>query len=169
MRVPNLVICILGFASTLAVAQPVVHTGRVVSVADGDTSRVELSNKSRIRIRLQGIDAPERTQPYSQVSRRHLHELVGGKEISFVPEKLDRHGRTVAVVRLKDGTDVCLAQIEAGLAWHYKKYELEQTPDDRARYAAAEVMARAAQRGLWRSETPMEPWEFRALRREEEH
>ena len=87
-----------------------------------------------------------------------------------MPEKLDRHGRTVAVVRLQDGTDVCLAQIEAGLAWHYKRYEHEQTPDDRARYAAAEIIARAAQRGLWRSQSPMEPWEFRALfRREEVH
>lgn len=99
---------------------------------------------------------------YSQVSRRHLAELVMGKIVTFDPEKLDRHGRTVAVVRLQDGTDVCLEQVRAGLAWHFKRYESEQTPADRAAYATAEVIARAARRGLWRDEAPVPPWEFRA-------
>lgn len=83
-------------------------TGHVVRVADGDTITVQLGNKRRVTIRLQGIDAPERTMPYSQLSRRNLQTLVMGKVVTFNPEKLDRHGRTVAVVRLQDGTDVCL-------------------------------------------------------------
>ena len=89
-----------------------------------------------------------------------------GKAVTFNPEKLDRHGRTVAVVRLQDGTDVCLAQIQAGLAWHFKRYELEQSGDERAAYVAAEAIAKAARRGLWRDESPMPPWEFRTLTRQ---
>jgi endonuclease YncB( thermonuclease family) len=123
---------------------------------------VQTLDRRRVTIRLQGIDAPERTMAYSQISRRHLHELVMGKVVTFDPEKLDRHGRTVAVVRLQDGTDVCLKQIEAGLAWHFKRYELEQSREDRAAYAAAEVIAKAARRGVWRDDSPVPPWEFRA-------
>ena len=139
-------------------------TARVVSVADGDTISVSTEDKRRVTIRLQGIDAPERTMPYSQISRRHLSELVMGKVVTFNPEKIDRHGRTVAVVRLQDGSDVCLAQIQAGLAWHFKRYALEQTPEDRAAYAAAEAIAKAARRGLWRDDMPLAPWEFRAAK-----
>ena len=89
--------------------------GRVTAVSDGDTIAVATEDKRRLRIRLQGIDAPEHTMPYSQISRRHLLELVRGKVITFNPEKLDRHGRIVAVVRLLDGTDVCLEQIKGAL------------------------------------------------------
>jgi endonuclease YncB( thermonuclease family) len=150
----------LAFLCFAAVATA--ETGRAIRVADGDTITVQTDDNRRVTIRLQGIDAPERTMPYSQVSRRHLHELVMGKVVTFNPEKLDRHGRTVAVVRFQDGTDVCLAQIEAGLAWHFKRYELEQSREERAAYGAAEVIARAARRGLWRDENPVSPWEFRA-------
>lgn len=86
--------------------------GRVVSVADGDTITVQTDDKRRIRIRLQGIDAPERTQAYSQVSRRNLHEMTIGRIVEFDAEKIDRHGRTIAIVRA-EGKDVCLAQIQA--------------------------------------------------------
>jgi len=143
-------------------------TGRVVRVADGDTITVELQDKRRVRVRLQGIDAPELTMAYSLVSRRYLTDLVMHKMVTFSPEKLDRHGRTVAVVRLQDGTDVCLAQLQAGLAWHFKRYEREQSPEERAAYAAAEAIARARRRGLWRDESPTPPWEFRAKFRSEE-
>jgi endonuclease YncB( thermonuclease family) len=113
---------------------------RVTRVADGDTITVVTADKRTVRIRLQGIDAPERTMPYSQVSRRHLQELVMNKTLKFSPDKLDRHGRIVAVVRLQDGTDVCLAQIQAGLAWHFKHYEAEQSV--LASSAAREVFPR---------------------------
>ncbi len=139
---------------------------RVVSVADGDTISVFTADKGRVRIRLQGIDAPELTMPYAQISRRHLRALVFDKMITFDAEKIDRHGRTVAIVRLPDGTDVCLAQIQAGLAWHFKHYENEQTPEDRSFYAAAEAIAKAARKGLWQDLEPIPPWEFRAQRRE---
>jgi endonuclease YncB( thermonuclease family) len=94
-----------------------------------------------------------------------LSDLVLNKVVAFNPEKVDRHGRTVAVVRTSDGTDVCLPQIKAGLAWHFKRYENEQSAEERATYAAAEVIARAARYGLWREQIPVPPWEFREQRR----
>lgn len=62
--------------------------------------------------------------------------------------KHDKYQRIVGKVLL-DSQDICLEQIKAGMPWHYKKYEMEQTPQDRTRYAAAEYEARAAHRGLW--------------------
>lgn len=63
--------------------------------------------------------------------------------------KVDRYGRQVCVVRV-DGIDVGLAQIEAGLAWWYRKYARDQSPQDRASYAAVEQDAQETKRGLWR-------------------
>ena len=78
--------------------------------------------------------------------------------------KLDRYGRVIGKVVL-GSEDVCLAQVRAGLAWHYKAYEREQTPVDRERYAQAEKEARASKRGLWRDPGPTPPWDFRHSRK----
>lgn len=142
-----------------------VLTGRVVSVADGDTFTVLDSTRTQHRIRLQGIDAPERRQPYSNVSRQHLAELVAGKTVTVNRAKRDRYGRIVGTV-LVDGRDVGLEQVRAGLAWHYKYYQMEQTPGDRARYAHAEEQARARRVGLWQEPNAIAPWEYRRGRRQ---
>lgn len=146
--------------------QPVaagVLTGRVVQVADGDTITVLDANKNQHRIRLQGIDAPERAQPFSNVSRQHLAELVAGKTVKVMWSKRDRYGRIVGTVFV-DGRDVSLEQVKAGLAWHYKYYANEQSPEDRQRYAQAEDNARADNLGLWQEKNPVPPWEFRRRR-----
>ena len=74
--------------------------------------------------------------------------------------KTDRYGRKVGTVFV-DGHDVGLLQLERGIAWHYKAYEREQSPEDRARYAAAEADAREAKMGLWRDARPVAPWVWR--------
>jgi len=125
-------------ATTSAFAASI--AAKVINVADGDTITVQFEDKRRIRVRLQGIDAPERGQRYSQVSRRNLHERTMGKFVTCDFEMIDRHGRAVAVVRV-DGNEICLVPLQSGLAWHFKRYQLEQTADDRAAYAAAEVVA----------------------------
>ena len=139
-------------------------TGRVVRVADGDTITVLDANNQQHKLRLSGIDAPEIKQAYGQASRKHLSALVAGKTVLAEWYKRDKYGRTVAKVLL-DGQDVCLEQIKAGMAWHYKKYQQEQTPQDRAIYAVAEDEARSARRGLWKEADPMPPWEWRAAKR----
>jgi endonuclease YncB( thermonuclease family) len=139
-------------------------TGRVVGVADGDTITVLGFNRIQHKIRLAWIDAPERSQAYGNVSKQHLSALVFGQNVTVDYHKTDRYGRTVGTV-VVNGRDVNLEQVRAGLAWHYKQYEGEQIPKDRATYAQAELSARKKRLGLWRDLNPIPPWEFRHKRR----
>ena len=134
--------------------------GEVVSVADGDTLTVLDARRKQHRIRLAGIDAPERTQPFGTRSRRHLAALVFRKTVTVEFEKRDRYGRVVGKVIL-GGTDASLEQVSAGMAWHYKGQASEQAPSDRVAYAWTEEDARVARRGLWRDPSPVPPWEYR--------
>ena len=134
--------------------------GKVVNVADGDTLTVLDDHKTQHKIRLQGIDAPEKSQPFGQKSKQSLSQLVHSKMVTVEFEKKDKYGRTVGKVLLND-TDVCLEQIKLGMAWHYKKYAAEQPKTDREIYAQAEQLAKSQAIGLWRDKNPMPPWDFR--------
>lgn len=135
-------------------------SGTVVKIADGDTITILDAQNVQHKIRLQGIDAPERRQDFGAVSREHLGSLVFGKHVRVEYEKVDKYGRLVGKVWI-DGNDECLEQLKAGLAWHYKDYEKEQPPADRQLYASAEQEARGQKRGLWKDPTPTPPWDFR--------
>jgi len=100
-------------------------TGRTVHVTDGDTIVILSEGNVQHKIRLQGIDAPERGQAYGTKSKDHLSERVAGRFVVVEYDKKDRYGRVIGKV-LVGGEDVCLEQIIAGLAWHYKKYQNEQ-------------------------------------------
>ena len=136
--------------------------GLVVAVADGDTITVLDESKQQHKIRLMGIDAPEKKQAYGQRSKESLSELVHMKDVDVTWTKRDRYGRTVGQVSV-DGTDMCLEQIKRGMAWHYKQYEREQSFEDRSRYAIAEEQARIASKGLWVDENSIEPYKFRKI------
>lgn len=135
-------------------------TGSVVAIADGDTITLLDSAKTQHRIRLEGIDAPETHQAFGEQSRLSLSEMIFGKDVSVSYQKTDQYGRLVGKIVL-DGKDINLEQVKAGMAWHYKFYEDEQTPEDRDAYAKAEAEARAARRGLWQDPNPTEPYQFR--------
>lgn len=137
--------------------------GRVVGVADGDTVTVLDSAKQQRKIRLDGIDAPEKAQAFGERSKQSLSDLVYGKTVEVDTHKRDRYGRQVGKVLLQ-GKDVNLEQVTRGLAWHYKAYASEQTPQDQERYASAEDAARGAKRGLWLDANPTPPWEWRKSR-----
>jgi endonuclease YncB( thermonuclease family) len=79
---------------------------------------------------------------------------VDGQTVTVNYDKRDHYGRIVGKV-LTNGADAGLRQVEAGLAWHYKRYEQEQSDWDRAAYARAEVQARAEKRALWRDPEPV--------------
>ena len=113
-------------------------TGRVVRIADGDTITVLDSTNTQHRIRLQGIDAPESHQAYGNQSKQNLSAMIFDKDVTVIYEKIDQYGRIVGKILL-DGKDMNLEQVKAGLAWHYKEYEREQTPEDRELYARAEA------------------------------
>lgn len=135
-------------------------SGKVVRVSDGDTVTVLDGANKQHRIRLAGIDAPETRQPYGQASRRNLASLIAGKGVTVETQKADKYGRTVGVVWL-DGKDICLEQVSAGMAWHYKQYAREQKATERQSYADTEQNARVLKVGLWQDRNPTAPWVYR--------
>lgn len=134
--------------------------GRVVGVADGDTVTVLDSSKRQHKIRLQGVDAPEKAQAFGQASKKHLSDLVFNREVVAECGKTDKFRRQVCVVKV-NGQDANLAQVKAGMAWWYRKYANEQIPEHRAQYQVAEMGAQRQRSGLWRDADPVPPWEWR--------
>jgi len=151
--------CVLLLAVSISAAAAEVR-GRVVGVADGDTITVLVDGHDSVKVRLAGIDAPEKAQPFGAVSKRHLSDMVFGRPVTVEWTKKDKYGRVIGRV-LADGEDVCLDQVRSGLAWHYKHYATEQAAGQRAAYAAAEEQARQEKAGLWSQPNPVPPWEFR--------
>ena len=138
-------------------------TGRVVGIADGDTLTVLDATKTRHRIRLVGIDAPEKGQPFGQACKKSLSDLAYNRAVAVESNKLDRYGRVIGKV-LVDGQDANLVQVRRGCGWHYKQYQNEQSLDDRLSYNAAEETARSGRVGLWADPSPMPPWEWRKIK-----
>jgi endonuclease YncB( thermonuclease family) len=112
-----------------------------------------------VKVRMDGTDAPELGQAFSAKSKQTLSDLVFGKDCRVDSQGGDRYGRTVGRVSV-DGTDVNAAMIEAGMAWHYKKY------DSRRSMAEKESAAKAARVGLWSDPSPIAPWEWRKMDKE---
>jgi endonuclease YncB( thermonuclease family) len=156
--------CLLGAACGRLAPSPARIGPRIESVADGDSFTVLLPDGARAGVRIAGIDAPEKDQPWADASRAHLSDLLSRGELHLALLKTDPYGRQVARVRA-GGEDVGLAQVRAGLAWHFVRYAADQDPDERGRYAQAEREARAARRGLWADPAPQPPWAHRQRQR----
>ena len=135
-------------------------TGRIVSVSDGDTLTLLDASNNQHRIRLSGIDAPEKNQDFGQKSKTNLSALAFGQTAQADCRKEDRYQRRICVVFV-DGVDIGLEQIRAGMAWWYQQYAKDQTPQERADYSQAEFMAKIHRYGLWNSKNPTPPWEWR--------
>ena len=129
-------------------------------MADGDTLTVLDSAKTQHKIRLAGIDAPEKAQPFGDRSKQNLSKWVYRRDVIVEWHKKDRYGRLVGVV-LVDGHDVNLEQVRAGFAWWYRDYAREQTPADRKVYETAEHAAKEQKLGLWADPQLVPPWEWR--------
>lgn len=142
-----------GAAKTPAQSVPVAVAGRVVGITDGDTITVRTA-AGTLKIRLAGIDAPEKRQPYGSKAKEALGKMLAGREVRLIDEGKDVYGRTLARV-IAGGIDVNAAMVRQGYAWHFVKY------DKSADLAAAEREARKAKRGLWADDSPVPPWTFR--------
>jgi len=129
-------------------------TGKIVDVADGDTATLLTSNNNQIRIRLNCIDAPEKSQDFGQRSKRSLIDLIAGEYVRIQKHDVDRYGRTIGTIYL-NGTDINLTQVKKGLAWVYDRYCRDRT------YYRAETLARESHMGLWSQPNPIEPWNYR--------
>jgi endonuclease YncB( thermonuclease family) len=130
------------------------ETGWVVGVSDGDTITILHDDYSQEKIRLFGIDCPEKSQAFGQRAKQFTSSQVYGKVVTIRRMAEDRYGRTVAWVFVGK-TNVNEELVKAGYAWHFRKYsndlELQRLEDD----------ARNAKRGLWFDPNPIPPWEFR--------
>jgi len=134
--------------------------GKVVAIADGDTVTLLNVNNQQHKIRLSGIDAPEKSQPFGARSKANLSAMVFGKDVVAECGKVDRYRRDICKI-LIDGRDVNIEQVKAGLAWWYRKYAKEQSSKDREQYEVAEFQAKIHRLGLWADKTPMPPWDWR--------
>lgn len=141
--------------------------GTVVSVIDGDTVDILDDSRKKWRVRLTGIDAPERKQPFGTASRQHLADGIFQQTVAVAWTRLDRYGRIIGTIML-GGSDVNLAQISAGMAWVYRKYLNELPVETRGEYLSAEAEAQSARRGLWSEPSPVPPWVWRRPRRSDE-
>jgi endonuclease YncB( thermonuclease family) len=160
-----LTLAALALASAASAAASTL-TGRVVGVSDGDTVTVLDESKRTHKIRLLGIDSPEKKQPFGERAKQSLSDLVFDRQVSVEGGKQDRYGRSLGKIML-DGQDINLEQIRRGMAWHYKQYARDQSPQDRVAYAEAESAARQKRVGLWQDANPVPPWSFRREGREQ--
>jgi endonuclease YncB( thermonuclease family) len=134
--------------------------GKIVGITDGDTVKVLTPENRQYVIRLAGIDAPERSQDFGQKAKAYLSGLIFDQNVQINATKIDKYGRTLGQIYVGE-KDINLEIVKAGLAWHYKKYENEQTEGDRRLYADAEIQARKKKIGIWSLPRQIPPWEFR--------
>lgn len=144
-------------------------SGRVVTVADGDTVTVLDENRQKHRVRLQGIDAPEKAQPFGRKSKENLSRLVLNKDVRIEWDHRDRFDRIIGKVWVQPVScpscpltlDAGHAQLTVGLAWWYQAYAYQQSAQDRGAYEFSEQEAKAKRAGLWSQPNPIPPWEWR--------
>ncbi|MFY7295282.1 thermonuclease family protein [Enterobacter cloacae complex sp. IR5457] len=134
--------------------------GRVVRILDGDTLEVLQQNGELTRVRLNGIDAPEKAQPFGQRSRQALTEMTAGKVVHIAGNNRDRYDRLLGTVWY-DSKDINAVQVLTGMAWAYRYRGKAVIPA----YAGLEKTARKDRTGLWAEPAPVEPWRWRKMQK----
>jgi len=130
-------------------------SGHVVGVIDGDTIEV-LHNGKAERIRLNGIDCPEKGQAYGKKAKQVASDLAFGKDVTIQTHGKDKYGRTIGEVLLPDGMNVNQELVKDGWCWWYRKYAPGNTVLE-----GLEMDAREAGKGLWADPQRVPPWEWR--------
>lgn len=126
--------------------------GKVINISDGDTITILTKDKEQIKIRLFGIDAPEKKQAFGNKSKQYLSNLVAGRIVNIKSKGKDKYKRTIGIVYL-NGQDINAKMISAGYAWAFVKYS--------DKYINEELIAKNKKLGLWQDKEPIPPWEFR--------
>lgn len=134
--------------------------GKVIALSDGDTVTILDSQKRQYKVRLTGIDTPEKRQAFGNRAKQALASMLFNKQVSVEWYKIDHYGRIIGKIFI-DSVDANFEMVRLGLAWHYKAYEDEQSLVDRVAYSEAEKKARKDRIGLWQDPTPIPPWEYR--------
>lgn len=147
------ILLLANFAAPSAFASD--FSGRVIGVSDGDTVKVLHNGKAK-KIRLHGIDCPEKGQAYGNNAKQFTSAMVFGKDVTIKEHGLDKYGRTIGDVLLPDGRNLNRELVAAGLAWWYRKYAAKDSTLERL-----EAEALTAKRGLWADPNPTPPWCWR--------
>lgn len=137
-------------------AQPI--RAKIVGITDGDTVKALVTvgkGKLQLRVRLDGIDAPEKAQPFGERSRQWLSSQVFQKDVELAVKGTDKYGRTLARIHF-GGKDIDVESVRAGMSWWYRQYA-----GGDSELKLAEKEARAAKRGLWSDPKPTPPWQWR--------
>ena len=134
--------------------EPITITGKVINIIDGDTFDLLKTDSTTIRVRMNGIDCPERSQDFYQVAKDALASYIFEKEVKLESGGNDRYNRVLADVYFENEY-INLKMIVNGYAWHYKKYSTDMI------LARAEINAQDAHLGLWIMKNPIAPWDYR--------
>ena len=152
----NFIKFIILFLFTLSIYSEEI-IGKVIGISDGDTIKL-ITNNKQIKIRLFGIDAPERDQEFGTKSKEVLSSLIFKKEVKLITKSKDQYGRTLGTIFLED-TNINLEMVKTGYAWVYKKYNKD------SEFINAETNAKEKKLGLWIDKNPIAPWLFRKTKR----
>ena len=131
----------------------------ISKVIDGDTYHIQLNNNTKLKIRMEGIDAPEKGMPFYKESKQFLNKITSGKKIRFIQSSKDQYGRIIAKTYLENNQELGEEMIKNGMAWHFKKYSKDTN------LARLEISAKIDHVGLWEAVNPQAPWEFRRLKK----
>lgn len=132
--------------------------GKVVSVADGDTVTIITDNNERVRIRLYGIDAPEKGQDFANKSREYLNDLCYGKRVSIDKKGVDQYNRVLGVIYIGD-LNLNQEMVRTGLAWYYDYFVKDPHMEE------LEQIARQKKLNIWSMKNPIPPYEYRKSQR----
>ena len=150
---------LIGFALIIVLQTSTVRAEtfsvRTIAVLDGDTIEVLHNNRAE-RIRLNGIDCPEKGQAYGHKAKQAASALVFGKEVMLQTHGRDKNGHTIADVSLPDGTSLNLMLVKDGWCWWYPEFAPENVI-----LAELQRRARRSGLGLWADPDPVPPWEWR--------
>ncbi len=130
-------------------------SGKVIGIQDGDSITLLTENNIQLKVRLEGIDCPEKKQDFGSVAKQFTSDLVFSQNVTLQITGNDRYRRTLGYIFLPDGTNLNEELLKAGLAWHFIKYN--KSP----RLAQLESDARLNRVGLWQLSNPTPPWDFR--------
>ncbi len=143
---------------TLSLIAKTFIQGRVIKVTDGDTITLLARNNKKIKVRLYGIDCPEKGQEYYQVAKNYLSSAVYDKDIKVEVINKDRYQRSVGVIWLNNN-NINIDILKHGLAWHYIAY------DKSIAYADAQKQAQLTKKNIWSTKNPIAPWDYRKNKR----
>jgi micrococcal nuclease len=131
-------------------------SGTCIGISDGDTFTLLSKNKNQFKIRLAHVDCPEKNQPFGSNAKKFTSDFCFGKTLKVMHSgKKDRNGRVIGEVYNEAGLHLNLSLVQAGLAWHFKRYS------DNTLFSDEETKAKSNKKGLWVDLNPLPPWEWR--------